>query len=75
MTERILKSSISNLESFNSVRNEHSFAHDNPILNYDESLLIFNHVVGAIRFIQALKRRQATKSEEDAEVVFDDIPF
>ncbi len=55
MTERILKSSISNLESFNSVRNEHSFAHDNPILNYDESLLIFNHVVGAIRFIQALE--------------------
>ena len=58
MTERILKSSIANLEAFNSVRNDHSFAHDNPILNYDESLLIFNNVVSAIRFIQALERRQ-----------------
>lgn len=65
MTERILKSSIANLESFNSVRNDHSFAHDNPILNYDESLLIFNHVVSAIRFIQALERRQTTEEEKD----------
>jgi hypothetical protein len=60
MTERILKSSIANLEAFNSVRNDHSLAHDNPILNYDESLLIFNNVVSAIRFIQALERRQST---------------
>jgi len=37
MTERILKSSISIMESFNKVRNEHSFAHDNPILNYNET--------------------------------------
>lgn len=44
MTECILKSSISTLEAFNRVRNEQSFAHDNSILNYDESLLIFNHV-------------------------------
>jgi hypothetical protein len=57
MTERILKSSIANLEAFNSVRNDHSLAHDNPILNYDESLLIFNNVVSAIKFMQALERR------------------
>jgi len=61
MTERILKSSIANLEAFNSVRNDHSLAHDNPILNYDESLLIFNSVASAIRFMQALERREATK--------------
>src|SRR5262245_61837225 len=35
MTERILKSSISILEAFNHVRNDRSFAHDNPVLNYD----------------------------------------
>lgn len=57
MTERILKSSIANLETFNSVRSNHSFAHDNPLLNYEESLLIFNHVISVIRFIQALERR------------------
>jgi len=59
MTERILKSSISILEAFNRVRNEQSFAHDNPILNYDESLLIFNHVASAIKFIESVERRNA----------------
>src|SRR5438105_10024307 len=55
MTERILKSSISVLEAFNQVRNERSLAHDNPVLNYSESLLIFNHVASSIRFIAALE--------------------
>ncbi|MDO8477814.1 MAG: abortive infection family protein [Candidatus Rokubacteria bacterium] len=32
MTERILKSSISTMEAFNRVRNDSSFAHDNPTL-------------------------------------------
>ncbi len=55
MTERILKSSMSTMEAFNRVRNTQSFAHDNPILNYNESLLIFNHVASAIRFIGTLE--------------------
>ncbi|WLI13883.1 MULTISPECIES: abortive infection family protein [Pseudomonas] len=55
MTDRILKSSISVLEAFNDVRNNKSLAHDNPILNYDESLLIFNHVASSIRFIKSLE--------------------
>lgn len=59
MTERILKSSISILEAFNHVRNEQSLAHDNPVLNYSESLLIFNHVASAIRFIAALEEPAA----------------
>lgn len=57
MTERIVKSSISVLESFNDVRNNKSLAHDNPLLNYEESLLIFNHVASSIRFIKALESR------------------
>jgi hypothetical protein len=57
MTERILKSSISTMEAFNRVRNDRSLAHDNPTLNYDESLLIFNHVCSAVRFIKALEGR------------------
>jgi hypothetical protein len=70
MTERILKSSVSVLESFNHVRNDHSFAHDNPILNYDESLLIFNYVTISLRFLQRLEDkirnmegRKASESE------------
>lgn len=76
MTERILKSSISTLEAFNRVRNERSLAHDNPILNYDESLLIFNHVASAIRFIEALERRLAGANRQSAVAhEKDDIPF
>jgi hypothetical protein len=78
MTDRILKSSISTLEAFNHVRNDQSLAHDNPVLNYDESLLIFNHVASSIRFIEALERRMAppqpqenpTRNSDD-----DDVPF
>ncbi len=65
MTERILKSSISTMEAFNRVRNDNSLAHDNPILNYDESLLIFNHVCGAVRFIRALEARGESASAHE----------
>lgn len=57
MTERILRSGISTLESFNHVRNNQSFAHDNPILNYDEALLIFNHVAALVRFLRSIEKK------------------
>jgi hypothetical protein len=63
MTERILKSNISTMEAFSRVRNEESLAHDNATLNYDESLLIFNHVCSAVRFIKALEARAARADE------------
>lgn len=57
MAERILKSSIAHFEAFNHVRNNHSMAHDNSILGYDEALLIFSHVASTVRFIKALEAR------------------
>lgn len=57
MAEQILRSSIGNLEQFNHVRNKHSLAHDNPVLTYDEALLIFNHVASTVRFVKALEDR------------------
>lgn len=75
MTERILKSSISIFESFNEVRNERSLAHDNPVLSYSESLLIFNNVVSSIRFIAALNdssAQTATRQKTDDSA---DLPF
>ena len=57
MAVRILKSSISTLEAFNEVRNNRSLAHDNPILQYDEALLIFNHVASSIRFLRSVEGR------------------
>jgi hypothetical protein len=79
MTARILKSSISTLEAFNDVRNNQSLAHDNPLLNYDEALLIFNHVVSSIRFLRSLEgrlnRREMATSKVSAPETIDDIPF
>ncbi len=77
MTERILKSSISTLEAFNRVRNDQSFAHDNEVLNYDESLLILNHVTSAIRFIMAVEKKKvgASPSTASEEIDIDALPF
>lgn len=77
MSEKILKSSISILESFNGVRNNQSLAHDNHILNYNESVLIFNNVSNTIRFIglieQDLSNKMKIQREPDLE--WDDIEF
>lgn len=81
MAEKILKYSISVLEAFNDIRNNKSFAHDNPILNYSESVLIFNNVTNSIKFIetvedkidQELKKKQ--KQQEQENVSWDDLPF
>lgn len=77
MTERILKSSISTLEAFNKVRNNQSFAHDNRILNYEESILIFNYVASTIRYLNAVEFNKCTaekpgrhSSERKAEIQF-----
>jgi hypothetical protein len=76
MTERILKSSISTLEAFNHVRNDQSLAHDNDVLNHEESLLIYSHVCSAIRFVEALEKRLATSEQKTVPSPFDDdIPF
>ena len=56
MTERILKSSISILDSFNKVRNDMSLAHDNEILNYDESIFIFQNISSIVNFIKSLEK-------------------
>lgn len=75
MTERILKSTISILEAFNHVRNNQSFAHDNELLGYDESLLIFNNVCAIIRFLEAVEDRIARAKQQEEPSVDKDFPF
>jgi len=76
MTERILKSSISTMEAFNRVRNKQSLAHDNPMLNHSESLLIFNHVASSIRFIRELEASNDVEEEPShVQKEIEDIPF
>ncbi len=78
MTERILKSSIANLEQFNHVRNQHSLAHDNSVLTYDEALLIFNHVASTVRFVKALEeglKADALQKAKEVAQQESEIPF
>jgi translation elongation factor EF-1beta len=74
MSKRILKTSISNLDSFNDVRNNKSFAHDNPILNYEESVLVFNNISNMIKFIQAIENK-LNKSKEENKTDWEDPTF
>lgn len=57
MTENILKGAITIFGQFDHVRNNHSMAHDNPVLAYDEALLIASNVTSTVRFIKASEER------------------
>ena len=50
------------------------FAHDNKVLNYNESLLIFAHVTSSIRFVDAIENPSA-KTPDDRAGQFDDTQF
>lgn len=76
MAVRILKSSISTLEAFNDVRNNRSLAHDNKILDYDEALLIFNHVASSIRFLRNAETKQQEQRQQAPDNGYSDgVPF
>lgn len=78
MTEKILKSSISVMEAFNDVRNNQSFAHDNPVLNYDECILIFNDIANVIKFIERIEQKVKLKKQQNSQQICnieDDLPF
>lgn len=55
-TGRILKSTISIIDSYNNVRNTQSLAHDNPILNKNESRLIIKGILNIIEFIETIDK-------------------
>ncbi len=73
MTARILKSSISVMESFNQVRNERSLAHANEMLGRDEATLISSHVTSLVRFVATIEARAAQPAAPTSD--YDDIPF
>lgn len=77
MTERILKYSIHVIEAFNDIRNNRSFAHDNQILNYSESVLIFNNVTNSIKFIETIEKtiEQENNVEQTETADWKDLPF
>lgn len=57
LTERILKSAIGLLEAFNQIRNQRSLAHDNELLGFEESMLVFNQVFALLRFVRSVEEK------------------
>ena len=54
-SDRAMKSSISLLESFNDLRNNHSLAHDNEILDPIEARYIFSSINAILVLLRALE--------------------
>jgi len=54
-TDRALKSAISLFESYNDIRNNHSFAHDNPILEPAEARYVFDTISAILVFLRAVE--------------------
>jgi len=85
MAEKILGGTTKIFDAFNEARNNQSLAHDNELLDHEESLLIFNHVCAVVRFVRATEQRLDDKAKADAEATAkaaasasdfdDDIPF
>jgi len=75
MTEKILKYSINVIEAFNDIRNNKSLAHDNPVLNYDESVLIFNNVTNSIKFIQNIEQQNKPAPSTSTQEQWNSLPF
>lgn len=55
ITLLIVKSNIWILEKFNYIRNNKSLAHDNDILNSNESIFIINNIINLLHFIEKLE--------------------
>lgn len=73
MSEKILRYSILVIQAFNDVRNNKSLAHDNPTLNYDESILIFNSVSSTIKFIQHVEEKHKNVAVLEANPTWSDF--
>jgi hypothetical protein len=76
MSKRIMNSLASILDTFDLVRNNHSLAHDNPILNLDESFLIINTIASILRFIESKERKLVERKElAEEKTNWDEIHF
>ena len=54
-TDRAMKSAISLFEGFNDIRNHHSLAHDNVILEPTEARFVFDTISAILIFLRAVE--------------------
>ena len=55
---KIMKSSISVFDSFNHIRNNESFAHDNDLVDRLEARFIFDSIANILRFIKGFEAKR-----------------
>lgn len=75
MTEKILKYALGTMDAFNYVRNNQSLAHPNDVLNSNEAVLIFNHVVAIVNFVESIEQRidkpqSSPTADDQPEILF-----
>ncbi len=75
MAETILKTSISLLEPFNEVRNEHSLAHANSLLGNAEAYLVASNITSLVRFLEVIEKAYDAVEAQRNELDDPDIPF
>src|SRR5699024_10226299 len=78
MTKAILKYSINLLDKYNHVRNNSSLAHDNKLLNYKESLYIFDTLARLKGFIDNIEDDMRLKQKQEktnSQATDCDLPF
>ena len=55
VTKQIMKNCIGIFQSYNDIRNSHSFAHDNIVVEKEEARFIFETVVSMLRFVRSVE--------------------
>lgn len=55
ITKQIMKNCIGIFQSYNDVRNNASFAHDNALIEAQEARFIFDTVIAMLRFVRAVE--------------------
>jgi hypothetical protein len=55
ISKQVMKNCIGIFQSYNDVRNNASFAHDNDVLDKDEARFIFDTVISMLRFVRAVE--------------------
>jgi hypothetical protein len=55
ISKQIMKNCIGIFQSYNDVRNNASFAHDNEVVDKDEARFIFETVISMLRFVSAIE--------------------
>lgn len=75
MAEHILKGATTIFGQYDYVRNNHTMAHDNPVLAYDEALLIASNVASTVRFIKVCEEKWKLARQREAAADDMDIPF